>query len=179
MDKEWFSIGFDPRMLTDADDPVSIDPLVLRWPKSFDHSAAAAKGKLNSLNLFSSEKNILSPDICKEPFQLACATVTPSLLNAISVRYGEEFSTEKFSTRQLISNGWSFRGYDVCDLRGLISGILGCGDISSYQKYVERLNSSSLFDDIYLAREFAEWRSVEIPSHAPFITIGIYLRRSI
>lgn len=173
MDNEWISIGYDLRASTKGR-TLSLDPLVFPWPKEIDRPSTINTPELNSLNLFRSAANALRTCTQRDEFLIICATVIYSTHEALSKRYDEYNLSDNITTQQLKTDAWFFHGYDVCDLRGLISGIHGCGEIYNIKEYAEQLNEYSLFSNAYIAREFSELRSIEIPSHAPFVTVGIY-----
>ncbi|SRR6266568_6105073 len=88
--------------------------------------------------------------------------------------YFERQPTEE----ELLSQGWRFRGFDVMDGRGLISGLKGCGykepiwsELRHY--FGGALNEAGLFSDNAIASRFAEVRGIEIRDHAPFVVVGM------
>lgn len=109
--------------------------------------------------------------------------LTASEVNTVALtgRYGPGWFDGSPTEADLISQGWTFMGFDILDLRGLISGLSGC-DYRPDTKQLLRsyfdsaLNEVGLFETYRLASEFAEVRGLEIHEHAPFIPIGVLIR---
>ncbi|WP_146063224.1 hypothetical protein [Nitrosospira multiformis] len=114
--------------------------------------------------------------------QLSLISLTCLEINTIALRehYGFGWFEEQPSETALINMGWRLMGFDILDLRGLISGLSGCGKISEipfFQNYLSKtINKFGLFKTYRSASEFSEVRGLQIYNHAPFIPIGILIK---
>ena len=82
------------------------------------------------------------------------------------------------SEAQSYPGSWQFRGFDVVDLDGLISGLKGCGYVepawSQLRNYfAASLNEIGLFSDLSVASQFTEVRGLQIRDHAPFVVVSV------
>lgn len=109
------------------------------------------------------------------PLAVTCCKVN---FVALVERYGPGWLDSKLTEEELINNGWQLLGFDVLDLRGLISGLSECGYTDSAKASYMRLfgvalNKFGLFQSFLVAQRFAEVRGLEIPEHAPFVVVGV------
>jgi hypothetical protein len=193
------SLGFDLRVqpVTPVEDktrdrafldpgrrsPLSADPGV--WPMS-EESAQRWSGLLpdflNPLYLAANLDSLVNA-YKGEGFSLSnlcpmCVTGDPTIAISLNKRFGVGYFEDQIGEVDLLSAGWKFRGFDVADLDGLISGLKGC-DYSEptwsqlREHYGEHLNDEGLFFDAAVASRFAEVRGLEIRQHAPFVVVGI------
>lgn len=107
-----------------------------------------------------------------------CITGDPAITISLNRKFGPGYFEDQIAEADLISAGWEFRGFDVVDLNGLISGLKDCDysepSWSQLRKYYgEHLNNEGLFSDAAVASRFAEVRGLEIRQHAPFVVVGI------
>ena len=81
----------------------------------------------------------------------------------------------------LQKNGWHFLGFDALDISAKISGLHGCGDLKegeeSFKFYAGCvMNQYGLFDNYADADQFARLRDDEIPQHASFYPVGLWVK---
>lgn len=110
-----------------------------------------------------------------------CVTSDPTVLISLNKRFGFGYFEDLLTEEALVDLGWQFRGFDVVDLDGLISGLKGCDYREPMwsqlrSNYENLLNSDGLFDDSESAYRFAEVRGLEITQHAPFVVVGILVQ---
>jgi hypothetical protein len=113
-----------------------------------------------------------------------CITSSEAGLIALTERFGPDYFDDQLGEEWLIAHGWCFIGFDIVDLRILVSGLKGCGYVepirSKLRNYFGRdLNEIGLFEDRLKASEFAEIRGTQIPEHAPFVVVGIFKKPSL
>jgi hypothetical protein len=98
--------------------------------------------------------------------------------------FGDEYFRSALTDEDLVSKGWRFLGFDVVELNGLISGLKGIG----YQEpmwaqmraqFGPALNDVGLFGDERQASQFARVRGNQIPTHAPFDVVGLFVHHPI
>jgi hypothetical protein len=182
-------IGFDirkswdelPRWLSEAmhqlggSVPVSIDSMVL--PIVDTSNPYALPDVYNGLELLFREPSVSEPIILS-------FTVSESLFFDWQAEYGELTKSDLVIAGDLLKQNWNFLGYDVADMPGMISGIANCGlksaDVTRLlREDLFRFNSNALIQSYEAASRFAEIRSAQIPSHAPFRVIGVWRKRAI
>jgi hypothetical protein len=163
--------------------PISADPAV--WPTS-DEAGERWSGLLpdflNPLYLAAYLEKLVSA-YKGEGFSLSnlcpiCVTSDPTIKIGLDKRFGAGYFENQPAEQELLSQGWAFRGFDVVDLDGMISGLKGCdynepiwSQLRKY--YSEQLNDEGLFFDANVASHFAEVRGLEIRQHAPFVVVGV------
>jgi hypothetical protein len=113
-----------------------------------------------------------------------CITSDPTILISLNKRFGPGYFEHQPTETELLSQGWRFRGFDVVDLDGSISGLKGCDysepTWSQLRKYYgEQLNDEGLFFDATVAYHFAEVRGLEIRQHAPFVVVGVLTQQEV
>lgn len=101
----------------------------------------------------------------------------------LNERYGGPgwFKSSK-SEDDMRNFGWEFVGFDILDLNGLISGLSGCeykpeSKQKLYANFANALNDLGLFNSNILALRFANVRGLQIPQHAPFTPVGVWIKR--
>jgi hypothetical protein len=101
-------------------------------------------------------------------------------LIALNDQYGTGWFNSTQTESELINCGWSLAGFDTLDLRGLISGLSGCGyksttkhELKAY--FSKKINKTGLFSTNSWAEKFANVRGLQIPQHAPFIPVGVWI----
>lgn len=171
------------RLVPEISNPISADPNV--WPQP-EEVASLWHGLLpefsNPLNLAKSLDSLR--DASGQRGVSSAALVPVSLTSfqtniiALVERFGTGYFEDQPSEEALLSQGWQFRGFDIVDFDGLISGLKGCGYADSTRSQLSShfgasLNGLGLFDDWAAASAFAEVRELEIREHAPFIVVGI------
>jgi hypothetical protein len=174
------------RLLPHIPSPISADPSVWLQPEEI---ASLWQGKLhvfsNPLNLAKSTDLLI--DACQKKglsitgLWPVCVTSYEPDRIALIERYGPGYFDDQLDEAGLLSSGWRFLGFDVADLNGLISGLKGCGYREPTWSLLRNhfgtsLNESGLFTDLMVASSFAEIRGLQIGSHAPFVTVGIFTR---
>ncbi len=179
---EEISSQIGQRLVPERSSPISADPNV--WPQP-EEVASLWHGVLRE---FSNPLNLArSLDLLRDASgqrggsaALIPLSLTSFQTNIIALveRFGTGYFDDQPSEEALLSKGWQFRGFDVVDLDGLISGLKGCGYAESTRPQLRShfgasLNDLGLFDDWSAASEFAEVRGLEIREHAPFIVVGI------
>lgn len=171
-------IGFDIRLCETEGNLVSMDPNVLSRPVKcqslLDDSIWVIS---NPLNLFINESSIdeflLSEPEISKTVKLSF-TCSPLMISALYEVFGIGWLEDLPSESELLERGWFFNGFDVVDLRGLISGINGCGRSKLRREINYLLNDNGLFFNFEEAVFFAESQSFCLPTHAPFIVVGIF-----
>ena len=171
------------RLVPEIASPISADPNVWVKPGEIERLTV---GKLPDFaNPLGLAKSIdLLVDACKKrdipTSGLWPVCVTSSEANTIALveRYGPGYFDNQPREEELLTSGWRFLGFDIVDLRGLISGLKGCGysepTWSQLQNYFRGdLNDAGLFKDHLTASEFAEVRAGQIREHSPFVVVGI------
>jgi hypothetical protein len=108
-----------------------------------------------------------------------CVTSSDAIVIPLIERYGPGYFENLPREEDLRACGWQFLGFDVVDLRGLISGLKGCGYLEPSWTQLRNyfggeLNEVGLFKDQMTAFEFAQARGAQISQHAPFIAMGIF-----
>lgn len=177
-------MGFDLRVVRDADNPwfpeyllredvktvVSVDPLVCPIPISEQtrRSQIDNRSKENFFGLLMSPPQIST--LGPHEFKIAV-----SISEEVHIKFTEKFSAPSTSgslstTSDLISDGWIPLGYDVIDINRLISGLLNCGpySVELKERFAPHINRFGLFDELSIAKKYAEIRGIEIPAHSPF-----------
>ena len=166
--------------------PISADPGV--WPMSQEAAerwSGLLPDFLNPLYL-AANLDSLAHAYERERFSVSsliplCITSDPTISISLNKRFGPGYFEHQIDESDLLSAGWQFRGFDVVDLDGLISGLKDC-DYSEptwsqlRRYYGEHLNDEGLFFDAHVASRFAEVRGLEIRQHAPFVVVGILVR---
>lgn len=130
----------------------------------------------NPLNLFLNEQKMedTSSEIVGITSLLRlCLTCSSLSVRVLSDLFGSSWLEMLPTENQLISQGWKLRGFDTIDLRGLFSGLSGCGNNRIISDIQPLLNDCNLFSKEKDAIEFAEARGLQIPIHAPFIVVGV------
>jgi hypothetical protein len=110
-----------------------------------------------------------------------CITSAKSNLIALELRFGPGYFDSPPSEEELLCGGWTFAGFDVVDLNGLVSGLKGCGYVepswSQLREYFGgTLNEVGLFGDWDAASQFAEVRGLQVREHSPFVVVGVLIR---
>lgn len=111
-----------------------------------------------------------------------CITCSEGNVVGLTERFGPEYFEGLATEDQLLKQDWEFRGFDVIDILGLISGLSGCGYKASSKSELKRLfaadlNNVGLFCSYSLAQQFAEVRGIQILEHSPMIAVGILTRK--
>lgn len=174
---------FADQFLVNREIMISGDPAVWQRTVEIDKLLNESVGNLsNPLTLIQSLEAI--NEACRQGafsidgMQLVALTTSEANVVALYEHYGSGWFDGSQTEAQLLSEGWMFRGFDVLDLRGLISGLNGCGyrpEAKSMLRtyFDEALNEVGLFRTYDWASQFAEVRGLEIYSHAPFIPTGV------
>ncbi|HZR56768.1 MAG TPA: hypothetical protein VFA74_07835 [Terriglobales bacterium] len=110
-----------------------------------------------------------------------CITSSEANLIALVERYGQGWFEARVKEEELPSQGWTFKGLDVVDLDGMISGLKGCKYVDGSRTklgtyFGSYLNDVGLFNDALIASQFAEVRGLEIPAHSPFVVVGLLIK---
>ncbi len=169
--------------------PISADPGV--WPTSEEVGTrwtGLLPDFLNPLYLAPSLDRLVdayaSEGVPISNLHPMCVTSDPTITISLNKRFGSGYFEDQYAENDLLSKGWQFRGFDVVDLDGLISGLKDC-DYSEptwsqlRQYYGDQLNDDGLFFDAMVASRFAEVRGLEIRQHAPFVVVGILTKDQI
>lgn len=157
---------------------LSADPNAWPRPESQDTNSASR----NPLDLESGE------DASRDPTHLLgdasfdscalCLTCDEANFISLAHRYGPSYFAYRISEEVLRRSGWRLVGFDVVDLRGLISGLYGCGYSKTTKEQLQAQfansgNEFGLFQDPVDAQRFAIVRGLEIQAHAPFVVTGL------
>jgi hypothetical protein len=199
MTMDRISLGFDLRVNPGVDQPnglgdarfldplnssrISADPSVwLASDRATDLWGTNLPHFLNPLRLAGDTNRLLDAynreGIDTSELYPLCITSAPGIAVSLRQRFGAGYFDHKLGEEELVSAGWHFRGFDVVDLDGLISGLKGC----DYREpawsqlrtiYAEHLNEDGLFFHALTASQFAEVRGLEIRQHAPFVVVGL------
>lgn len=179
----------DQRLVPNLRSPISADPNV--WVTTAEIESLS-QGELpeffNPLHLSSSLGHLI--DTCQRkhastiglwPLSLTCYET--NLLSLVR-RYGPGYFDNPIEENELLAQGWQFKGFDVVDLEGLISGLKGCGYTEPMwselrNRFANSLNEMGLFSEISTASQFAEVRGLEIRAHAPFVIVGVLTQKSV
>lgn len=169
---------------------ISADPAFLRWHEEVDKILQEEYPHANVMSLWNplglaNQLPVLISDCHARgvstdgflPLAITCCQVN---FIAIDVRFGPGGADALPTEEELVSDGWQLLGFDVLDIKdgGLISGLSGCGYKDSAkaayrQWFGADLNKFGLFQSFSVAQCFAEVRGLEIPSHAPFVVVGV------
>lgn len=177
----------DQRLVDEIHSPVCADPNV--WVEPYEIERLFA-GRLpafaNPLGLSKSLNELI--EACEERGLRAsglspvCLTAYSTNVLALIEHYGPGYFEQGKSEDDLLRSGWQFVGFDVVDLRGLISGLKGCGYTEPSrsrlrESFGAELNVLGLFKGTFAADRFAELRGIEIKEHAPFTVLGVLRNR--
>lgn len=179
-------IGFDLRVLRGPTNPwfpenllketvetvISVDPMVS--PVSVIERREQADKNILGLLVAPIFKPVADP----QQYEIA-ATVAPAIFNKLSEKFGGSLTKGPMSTAaDLKENNWTWLGYDVVDLNGLISGLFNLGPYSAElkAKFSSGINRYGLFEDIGTAQKYADVRGAEIPSHNPLYPVCLWKR---
>ncbi len=194
---EAISIGFDLRVDTKSDAAISTinnikndqlirpdvrsvlsaDPLV--WPR--DALIEEIYNRDNSTNPFGFFNSPLPSNIPRiQHVKLVQICMTIMYLDFVILEefYGPKMFGTQFTEADLTRTGWRRRGYDVIDIRRMISGLSGCGyNLSTKdllrENFTRCINRFGLLRTVNAARAFSEVRGLQIRSHAPFVVVGV------
>lgn len=163
------------------------DPSVWQRAESLDRLIRTSpSGIWNPLTLGNSLEAML--EACDDggvaTSEMVRVALTSSVSNAVALveRYGPGWFENLPTEEALVGDGWCLKGFDVIDLRGLISGLNGCGysagSVRKLRKIFGRfLNKMGLFDLYSRAAQFGETRGLQIPEHAPFVVVGVLVQQ--
>jgi hypothetical protein len=166
---------------------LSGDPNV--WPNTLDVAnliyghiwiLSNPLGLANNINILI--KNCRDRGIDTDEMVAVALTCFEENFIALNERYGTGWLGELVvSEDELKISGWDFVGFDILDLNGLISGLSGCGYKPSSKHelqaiFADALNDVGLFDSSLSALRFANVRALQIPQHAPFTIVGIWIK---
>ncbi len=166
-------ISADPTLLLRDD---NVDRIIQEYAGTNVVSLWNPLGLANHLSDLTSEcraRGVSTDDFL--PVAVTCCEVN---FIALVERDGPGWLDSRPAEKELVSSGWRLLGFDALDLRGLTSGLSGCGYTSSAksaynQLFGMALNKFGLFQSFSFAQRFAEVRGLEIPSHAPFVVVGV------
>jgi hypothetical protein len=107
-----------------------------------------------------------------------CITCSEANIVELVERFGPGWFELQLTEKEITRADWQLRGFDVIDLRGLVSGLSGCGYNVSTKHLLKHffeagLNKFGLFRSYSLGQQFAEVRGLQIPEHVPLITVGV------
>lgn len=107
-----------------------------------------------------------------------CITSSEANVIVLVEHFGHGYFDNQPTEEELLARGWKLMGFDIVDLRGMISGLKGCGYTEPTWSrlrnlFGEALNEVGLFSDSLAAFEFAQVRGAQIRAHAPFVVVGI------
>jgi hypothetical protein len=180
--ENWFPNN--QRLVPEVASPICADPSVWREP---DEIECLTQGLLpdfaNPLRLARSidllfeacrRRGISTAGLCP-----ICITTSQANLIALVERFGPGYFSDPLSEEDLLKAGWQLLGFDVVDLRGMISGLKGCGYVEpSWSQlrglFREDLNEIGLFKELLAASEFAQARGTQIPEHTPFVAVAVF-----
>jgi len=86
------------------------------------------------------------------------------------------------TVKQLREQDWHFAGFDVVDIRTLVSSLSGF-ELSTQErarlasKFGDQLNSVGMFSDYGSAASYSTTSDEMFPEHAPFNPVGIWLEQ--
>ncbi|WP_431046635.1 hypothetical protein [Roseateles sp. L2-2] len=115
-----------------------------------------------------------------EAFVSVALSLSELCCEALIDRFGPGWFENLEAEKEAMSAGWKHCGFDVVDLRGLISGIFGVG--SAFGRSVggawltQQLNDSGLISTRAAAMEFSQVMGLHLQSHAPFVPVGVLTR---
>jgi hypothetical protein len=110
-----------------------------------------------------------------------CLTSFETNLVALNAQFGLGYFDNPEREEDLLSCGWRLMGFDVVDLKGLTSGLKGCGYVEPTWSalrnfFAGALNEIGLFRDSMVASQFSEVRGLQINEHSPFVVVGVLAR---
>jgi hypothetical protein len=162
---------------------ISADPAVWQVPeKARELWTGLLPNFLNPLYLATDLRSLVDAydrkNISTSGLWPICVTSDSTITISLKRQFGPGYFEHQPAEENLLSEGWGFRGFDVVDFNGLISGLKGCDYREpSWQElreaYNHDLNCDGLFFDSSVASHFAEVRGLEIRQHAPFIVVGV------
>jgi hypothetical protein len=176
----------DQRLTPHLQSPISADPAVWRSPPGAEQLwGGVLQDFSNPLNL-AKDLDLLERKYSQRSTSTTgswpiCITAHRTIADVLVKRYGRGYFESFVDESELTSKGWRHLGFDVIDLNGLISGLKGCGYTGPLwsqlrNEFYASLNEIGLFTDLSIASRFAEVRGLEIPEHAPFVTVGLLTR---
>ena len=113
-------------------------------------------------------------------FQQIAVDIAHADIAYLGQMFGQMQSKTMPKPQNLAEANWLFGGYDVVDVRTLVSAIAGfeysrAEEIEIYELFGAQLNFHGLFTDLAPAKSYS-WRSdTNMPEHAPFSVMGIWL----
>lgn len=169
---------------------ISADPALLMHHEEVDKILQEEYPHANVMSLwnplgFANQLPVLISDchargVSTDDFIPLAITCRKTNFIAFAERFGPEWLDSLPTEEELVSDGWQLLGFDVLDIKhgGLISGLSGCGYKDSAkaayrQWFGADLNKFGLFQSFSVSQFFAEVRGLEIPSHAPFVVVGV------
>ena len=189
-----FCIGYDLRLTKNSEQfndittpltshklkfPISGDPRILERTDCIQELIDNNPWEIsNPLGLLISE-NIANILLQKFPeSSIFCFTASKIIVKSLTDAFGPGWLENLPTESKIIKDGWIFCGFDVIDLRGLFSGLYGCGAVVLIKEFASNINKFGLFSNCNIAFEFAEAQGFNIPSHAPFVVTGVFMQEA-
>jgi len=190
-DLQPFPPGIQDQMLLPRSALISADPAV--WLRAPDIDDLLNNSDPNNIDEVEVNPLGLARDIgalveyCKvhristdesTPVALTCFE---EVVVALEELYGKSYFRPVTSEAELKERGWNLAGFDALEIRGLTSGLSGCGYKDEEKRQLQAyfggaLNSVGLFRTSAWAARFGSVRGLRIHAHAPFIPVGVWVK---
>jgi len=93
-------------------------------------------------------------------------------------------NTQTFKIRFNNIKDWQLIGYDVVEFDSRISGLTNCGYNPKEEDYKQRndlllgkINEFHLISTLDVANQFASFSDINVPDHAPFVVVSMYVKK--